>query len=79
MFVLHFQIVVGDFGLSDYQKQVQMAMWSMWSAPLIMSNDLRNIKDEDKALLLNKRLISVNQDPLGVMATKLWEVSYFHI
>lgn len=68
-------IVVGDFGLSDNQKQVQMAMWSMWSAPLIMSNDLRNIKDDDRDLLLNKRLISVNQDPLGIMATKLWEFS----
>ena len=67
--------MVGDFGLSDNQKQVQMAMWSMWSAPLIMSNDLRNIKDKDRDLLLNRRLISINQDPLGIMATKLWEVS----
>ena len=40
-----------------------------------MSNDLRNIKDDDRDLLLNRRLISVNQDPLGIMATKLWEVS----
>ena len=67
--------MVGDFGLSDSQKQVQMAMWSMWSAPLIMSNDLRNIKDNDRELLLNRRLISINQDPLGTMATKMWEVS----
>ena len=43
-----------------------------------MSNDLRNIGDFEKDLLLNKNLIAVNQDPLGTMATKLFEVMCFH-
>lgn len=45
-----------------------MAFWSMWSAPLFMSNDLRTIKPEFKEILLNKELIAINQDPLGLMA-----------
>lgn len=63
--------------MSHYQQRAQMAMWAMFSAPLIMSNDLRNISEEAKALMLNKYIIRVDQDPLGIMATKVWEVSRF--
>ena len=34
----------------------------MMSAPLFMSNDLRNIRKEEKEILLNKHLISINQE-----------------
>uniref|UniRef100_A0A914EKP6 Alpha-galactosidase n=1 Tax=Acrobeloides nanus TaxID=290746 RepID=A0A914EKP6_9BILA len=60
-------IVVGDPGLTPDQARAQMTMWSIWSAPLIMSNDLRNIDPTSKEILLNKRVISVDQDPLGIM------------
>src|SRR5699024_6081340 len=60
-------LIIGNNGLSYEQSKVQMAFWCIWSAPLLMSNDLRNIKPELKAILQNKHLISVNQDPLGFM------------
>lgn len=43
-----------------------MALWAIWSAPLYMSNDLRNIRSESAQLLKNKHLIQVNQDRMGV-------------
>lgn len=60
------QLVVGNFGLSWEQARAQMAIWSIWSAPLYMSVDLRSIEPEMGALLRNERLIEVNQDPFGV-------------
>jgi len=60
-------IIVGTEKLTVDQSQAQMAIWSIWSAPLLMSNDLRNIKNEYKAILLNKKVIAVDQDPLGLM------------
>lgn len=54
-----------------------MAMWAMFSAPLIMSNDLRDISEEARALLINPYIIAVDQDPLGIMATKLYEVTVY--
>jgi hypothetical protein len=51
-----------------------MAVWAIMAAPLYMSNDLRNIKPESKALLLNKRVIAINQDPLGIQGTRLYKV-----
>lgn len=64
-------IIVGDYGLSYDQQRVQMAIWSIMAAPLYMSNDLRNIKPESQALLLNKRVIAINQDPLGIQGQRL--------
>ena len=44
-----------------------MTIWSIWSAPLIMSNDLRAMAPGTKEILLNKYVIAVDQDPLGIM------------
>ena len=67
-------MIVGGIGMSHYQQRAQMAMWAMFSAPLIMSNDLRDISKEARDLLLNKYIISVDQDPLGAMASRVWVV-----
>lgn len=64
-------IVVGDFGLSLDQSRAQFAMWAMLSAPLFMSNDLRRITAEQKAILQNVGILQVNQDPLGAMAKRV--------
>lgn len=67
-------LVVGDFGLSYYQQKAQFGMWALFAAPLMMSNDLSSISDEAKALLQNKNIIAINQDPLGNQAVRLFEV-----
>jgi len=64
-------IIVGNFGLSMDQSRVQMAVWSILAAPLIMSNDLRKIKQEHIDLLQNKQVIKINQDPLGIAGTRV--------
>jgi Alpha galactosidase A len=58
-----------------------MAMWSLWASPLIMSNDLRRISRRSKAILMNRNVIDINQDPLGVQGTIIFEVysSSFHV
>nr|XP_027197983.1 alpha-N-acetylgalactosaminidase-like isoform X1 [Dermatophagoides pteronyssinus]XP_027197984.1 alpha-N-acetylgalactosaminidase-like isoform X2 [Dermatophagoides pteronyssinus] len=64
-------LIIGNYGLSLEQSKTQMAFWCMWSAPLFMSNDLRSIRPEMKEILLNKELIAIDQDPLGIMAKKI--------
>ncbi|XP_011382105.1 alpha-galactosidase A [Pteropus medius] len=58
-------LVIGNFGLSWDQQITQMALWAIMAAPLLMSNDLRHISPQAKALLQNKDVIAINQDPLG--------------
>ena len=73
-FIVYFQIVIGNFGLSVDQQKVQMAMFAMLASPLLMSNDLRSIPAESKAILLNKGIITINQDTLGLQAKRIIQV-----
>ena len=47
----------------------------MFAAPLMISLDLRTVNKEAKSLLQNKNLVAINQDPLGNMAIRLFEVN----
>jgi alpha-N-acetylgalactosaminidase len=58
-------LVIGNPGLSISEQQTQFALWSLFAAPLMISADLTAISDESRELLLNKEIISVNQDVLG--------------
>lgn len=63
-------LVYGTKGMSDAEYETEFAMWCMWSSPLPLTLDVRStsINSHDKALLLNKELIALNQDPLGQQA-----------
>lgn len=53
--------------LLPHEEETQMAIWAMASAPLFMSNDLLAVPAASKALLQNKAVLAINQDPLGRM------------
>lgn len=57
--------MIGNFGLSHDQQESQMALWAIMAAPLLMSNDLRDICPRSKELLQNRRIIAISQDSLG--------------
>ena len=57
-------LLAGDAGLSVGEAQIQMGMWSMWSAPLLMSNDLRTIEQEFVDVLQNEEV--------SVVSDRLW-------
>ncbi|XP_050416808.2 alpha-galactosidase A [Patella vulgata] len=69
------ELVIGDFGLSQDQEKVQMGMWAMMASPLLMSVDLRNIRNESRDLLINKRILAVNQDKIGKQGRYIFTVS----
>lgn len=69
------KLAVGNFALSHDQERLHMAMWSMLAAPLLMSNDLRTIRRSSKAILLNRNVIAINQDPLGKQGQKVMQVT----
>ena len=69
------QVVVGNYGLSRDEERVQFGLWAMFASSLLMSVDLRNVRPESKALLQNRRVISINQDPLGIPGRRIMNVS----
>ena len=53
---------VGIGGCTDEQYLQHFAMWSFLGSPLIIGSDIRSIDNTNKATLLNRGLISINQD-----------------
>ncbi|XP_053229198.1 alpha-galactosidase A [Podarcis raffonei] len=72
-------LVIGNFGLSWDQQVTQLALWAIMAAPLLMSNDLRQISPQAKALLQNKEVIAINQDPLGKQGYRITKENYFEL
>jgi alpha-galactosidase len=62
-------IIAGDIGMSLPESRTQMALWSMMSAPLILSSDVAKLSPEAIAIVGNKEVVAIDQDPLGRMAT----------
>lgn len=70
-----FQLVIGNFGLSVDQARVQMAVWAVMAAPLLISTDLATIKPEFKNILLNRDIIAVDQDKMGKQGIRVWKMA----
>ena len=62
---------VGNRGLSYEEQRSQMTMWSIMAAPIMISSDVRNMSNETKELYLNKDMIAINQDSLGVQGHRI--------
>jgi hypothetical protein len=56
-------------GLTYDERQTQLSLWSLASSPLILGTDLTSLDPTDLSLLLNRSVISVDQD--GIDASRL--------
>jgi len=72
-------LIIGNFGLSLDQARAQMGMWAMFAAPLIMSVDLRTIRPEFSDILLNREVIKIDQDPLGMQARRVFREKHVDV
>ncbi|GIX22230.1 MAG: hypothetical protein KatS3mg121_1013 [Gammaproteobacteria bacterium] len=53
-------------GMSENEDRAHFSMWAMMAAPLIAGNDLRRMSEATRAILTNRAVIAVDQDPLGI-------------
>lgn len=66
---------VGNFGgnraptATEYRSH--MSLWCIMAAPIIMGNDIRNMNQATKDILLNKEVIAVNQDSAGIQGRRI--------
>jgi len=56
---------IGNGGMSNDEYKTHFSLWAMIAAPLIAGNDIRNMNPEISAILQNKEVIAIDQDPLG--------------
>jgi alpha-galactosidase len=63
---------VGNGKLSLAENRTHFSWWALLAAPLLAGNDLPNMKPEIKAILTNKDVIAIDQDPLGKQGTRAY-------
>ncbi len=56
---------VGNGGMTETEYRTHFSMWSVMAAPLLIGTDLRKASDATLAILGNREVIAVDQDPLG--------------
>lgn len=61
---------LGGTGCNDKEYQSNMSLWSIMASPLIATNDVRNMNEATKQILLNGEVIAVNQDALGAQGER---------
>ena len=64
-------LVVGSGGMTADQSRTQMSIWSMLAALLLAGNDLSKMDGVTKSILINREVIAVDQDKLGIQGSRV--------
>jgi alpha-galactosidase len=62
---------IGNGGMNADQYRTQMSLWAMLAAPLLAGNDLSKMDETTKSILMNKEVIAVDQDKLGIQGRRI--------
>ena len=62
---------VGNGGMTTTEYRAHFTLWAIFSAPLLAGNDLGNMSADTKDILLNKEVIAVDQDTMGLQGRRV--------
>jgi alpha-galactosidase len=62
---------VGNGGMTPAEYRSHFSLWAMMAAPLMAGNDIANMDETTRSILLNKEVIAVDQDRLGVQGRRV--------
>ena len=62
---------VGNGGMTLDEYRTHMALWAILAAPLLAGNDLSKMTPETLALLTNRDVIAIDQDPAGMQGDRV--------
>jgi alpha-galactosidase len=62
---------IGNGGMNADEYRTQMSLWAMLAAPLLAGNDLSKMDETTKNILMNREVIAVDQDKLGMQGYRL--------
>jgi alpha-galactosidase len=63
---------VGNGKLTLDENRTHMGMWAMLAAPLLAGNNLSQLTPEITSILTNREIITIDQDPLGKEADRIY-------
>ncbi|MBS1803231.1 MAG: glycoside hydrolase family 27 protein [Acidobacteria bacterium] len=62
---------IGNGGMNADEYRTQMSLWSILAAPLLAGNDLSKMDETTKSILMNREVIAIDQDKLGVQGSRV--------
>jgi alpha-galactosidase len=62
---------VGNGGMTKEEDRAHFSLWAELAAPLIAGNDISNMTADTREILLNKEVIAIDQDPLGIQGHRV--------
>ena len=65
---------IGNHGLDLDEDKTQMTLWSLLAAPLFASADITKLTADQLSVLINREVIAVDQDPMGVQGRRISQV-----
>jgi alpha-galactosidase len=71
---------IGNGGMTTDEYRTHMSLWAIFAAPLLAGNDVRNMSADTRSILMNKEVIAVDQDAMGVqghLADKTGGIEYY--
>jgi alpha-galactosidase len=70
---------VGNGGMNEKEYCAHFSFWCLLAAPLLAGNDLRDMTESTKEILLNKEAIAIDQDELGIEGSKKLDEGNFEV
>ncbi|HEV8407430.1 MAG TPA: glycoside hydrolase family 27 protein [Sphingomicrobium sp.] len=64
---------VGNGGMTPVEYRSHFSLWAMMASPLMAGNDIAHMEPSTRSILLNKEVIGVDQDPLGIQGHRVWK------
>jgi alpha-galactosidase len=62
---------VGNGGMTTEEYRSHFSLWAELAAPLLAGNDISNMSTDTRSILLNKDVIAVDQDPMGIQGHRV--------
>jgi len=61
-------------GMSFLEYQTHMSLWCLACSPLMIGCDVRKLTPDTASLLMNREVLAVNQDPLGIPGRRVKQI-----
>jgi alpha-galactosidase len=66
-------------GMTADEQRSEFSLWAEMAAPLIAGTDIAGASEETLAILTNRDVIAVDQDPLGRQGTEVSSADGLHV
>ena len=70
---------IAGSGMSFVEYQTHMSLWCIACSPLMIGCDVRKLDSDTASLLMNREVLDVNQDPLGIPGKRVKQVGQSEI